>query len=345
VTNVDFSKSAHHMNSQGLWSTSTSLRPLHSAISAIPRMAQAIVESIPSPSRGSVGIGPLRLNAYGLMIALGVVAAVTTTSRRWVRIGRSPDEVGAVAWLAVPAGVLGARIYHLMTDWKSYRGNWGQAFKIWDGGLGIWGGVILGTIVGVIVGRRRNLPALKLMDAAAPAIPLAQAIGRVGNWFNIELFGSPTTLPWGLEIPLDKRPDQFRNFTTFHPTFLYELLWNLGVVALVLFVGKRFGDRLKPGRLFAVYVAGYTFGRFWIERIRTDNAYKLLGLRINEWTASGFFLLAVFVLLRARAPKPSQTIAGDQSTVDDACQDLADSELVDTEHTDDENYRVAKPAQ
>lgn len=260
-------------------------------------LRSAVVASIPSPSRGTIGLGPLKFNAYGLCIALGAVAAVSFASKRWQRWGGNADDVAAISMFAVPAGVIGARLYHLATDWKSYRGHWGNALRIWDGGLGIWGGIALGTLVGLYVGRKRGCSMLGLLDAAAPALPLAQAIGRWGNWFNVELFGGPTSLPWALKVPLPKRPDAYRSFSTFHPTFLYESLWNLLVMALVLFVEKRFGRKLPKGRLFAVYVAGYTFGRFWIERIRTDRAYKILGLRINEWTSSILFLGAVAVLV------------------------------------------------
>jgi prolipoprotein diacylglyceryl transferase len=260
-------------------------------------LATNLLASIPSPSRSNIGLGPLKFNAYGLCIAIGAIAAVSMASKRWVRAGGSTAEMGTISWWAVPAGVIGARLYHLATDWKQYRGRWGDAFKIWDGGLGIWGGVILGVIVGLIVGKRLKLPFGGLLDAVAPALPLAQAIGRWGNWFNIEIFGGPSTLPWALEVPPNKRPDGLESFATFHPTFLYESLWDLFVVGLVLFVGKRYGHRLKSGRLFALYVAAYTFGRFWIERMRTDRAYTLLGFRINEWTAGVFFIGALIVLL------------------------------------------------
>jgi prolipoprotein diacylglyceryl transferase len=232
-----------------------------------------------------------------MCIAVGVFAAVWLAGRRWMARGGEVDDVPATSMFAVPAGVIGARIYHVATDWKSYRGHWGDALKIWDGGLGIWGGVALGTIVGLIVGRRRRLNLPRLMEAAAPAIPLAQAIGRIGNWFNIELFGGPTKAFWALEVPQSKRPEKYANFATFHPTFLYELLWNLLVVAIVLSVEKRYSNRLKPGRLFAVYVAAYTFGRFWIERIRVDNAYRLLDLRVNELVAASVFVIAAMVIV------------------------------------------------
>lgn len=255
--------------------------------------------SIPSPSRATINLGPLKFNAYGLCIALGAIAAVSFASKRWQDAGGNSDDVAAISMFAVPAGVVGARMYHVATDWKSYRGNWGNALRIWDGGLGIWGGIALGTLVGLYVGARRGCSARGLLDAAAPALPLAQAIGRWGNWFNVELFGGPSKLPWALEVPLAKRPVAYKEFSTFHPTFLYESLWNLFVVALVLVVERRFGRKLSKGRLFAVYVAGYSFGRFWIERIRTDPASKVLGLRINEWTSSLLFLAAIAVLIAA----------------------------------------------
>ena len=257
----------------------------------------SIILSIPSPSRNTIRLGPLKLNAYGMCIAIGVVAAVWLSGRRWKRRGGNTDDMSAIAMWAVPAGVVGARIYHVATDWKSYRGQWGDALRIWDGGLGIWGGVALGVVVGLIIGKRRGLPLPALLEVVAPAIPLAQAIGRWGNWFNIELFGGPSTLPWALEVPLRKRPERYQGSTTFHPTFLYEAAWNLLVVGLVLLVERRWGRRLRPGRLFAVYVAGYTFGRFWIERVRVDKSYRLLGFRINELVAGTVFLIAVAVLV------------------------------------------------
>jgi prolipoprotein diacylglyceryl transferase len=301
-----------------LVSFGTSLLGTHTA-----SLRTVILGSIPSPSRGTLNLGPLKFNAYGLCIALGALAAVSLTSKRWQRQGGNRDDAAAISMFAVPAGVIGARLYHVATDWKSYRGNWGQAFRIWDGGLGIWGGIALGTIVGLIVGRRRGCSVSGLLDAAAPALPLAQAIGRWGNWFNIELFGGPTKLPWGLEVPLAKRPRAYQSFTTFHPTFLYESLWNVAVCGLVLLVERRLGRKLPKGRLFAVYVAGYTFGRFWIERIRTDPASKLLGLRINEWTSSVLFVIAVGVLVMSmRSPKESN-----QQPVDIDPIDLEDEPL------------------
>ncbi len=259
-----------------------------------------LVASIPSPSSGSIHLGPLRLNAYGMSIAIGMMVAVWVTDRRWQAQGGHPSDIGAIATWALPAGVIGSRIYHVATDWKSYRGRWIETLWLWQGGLGIWGGVALGTIGGVMVARRRQLDAPRLMDAAAVGIPLAQAIGRWGNWFNVELFGRPSSLPWALEVPPAKRPAGYLDATTFHPTFLYESIWCVLVALLVIAVQKRFGHRLAPGRLFAVYVAGYTFGRFFIERIRIDKSSRLFGLRFNEWVAGTVFIIAVAVIAWGR---------------------------------------------
>ncbi len=264
-----------------------------------------LLGSIPSPSSGSLHLGPLRLNAYGMCIAVGMMVAVWVTDRRWQAEGGHPADMGAIATWALPAGVIGSRIYHVATDWKSYRGRWIETLWLWQGGLGIWGGIALGTLGGVMVARRRHLDSLRLMDAAAVGIPLAQAIGRWGNWFNVELFGRPSSLPWALEVRPGKRPVGYLDATTFHPTFLYESIWCVLVAGLVLVVQKRFGHRLKPGRLFAVYVAGYTFGRFFIERIRIDKSTRLFGLRFNEWVAATVFLIAVAVIATGRRGRTS----------------------------------------
>jgi prolipoprotein diacylglyceryl transferase len=257
---------------------------------------------LPSPSSGALHIGPLQLRAYGLMIALGVVAAVKVASDRWVAKGGRADDMTAVATWGVPAGLIGARLYHVMTDYQRFQGRWLHAFAIWEGGLGIWGGIALGALVGWVVARRRGCDATAMLDAVAPAIPLAQAIGRLGNWFNQELFGKPSTLPWALKIDPSHRPDGYLDQATFHPTFLYESLWNLLVVALVLWADRRWN--LTRGRLFALYVAGYTAGRFWIEALRIDDAHHVLGLRLNDWTSIVVFLAAgAFLLLRKSVPE------------------------------------------
>jgi prolipoprotein diacylglyceryl transferase len=262
--------------------------------------------SFPSPSSGILKLGPISLHAYGLCIAFGMAAAVGLASRRWVARGGHQDHIGKMAVWALPAGIIGARMYHVLTDWQKFNGRRMDAFKIWEGGLGIWGGVFLGTVVGLLKAKHLRLPLRTMLDVAAPAIPLAQAIGRWGNWFNQELFGRPSTLPWAIQIDRNRRPDEFKPFETFHPTFLYESLWNLLVVGVVLLVEKALGQRLKPGRLFAVYVAGYTFGRLLIEQMRTDEATKLFGLRINTFTAGALLLLAIVALATGLTQRRNQ---------------------------------------
>jgi len=253
---------------------------------------------LPSPSSGEIRIGPLPLRAYGLLIALGVYAAVVLTSRRYRRRGGDPELITAIAIWAVPAGIVGARLYHVITDYELYTHHLIGIFKIWDGGLGIWGGVLGGTAVGAWVAHRHGADVRLLLDCVAPALPLAQAIGRWGNYFNQELFGRPTTLPWALKIDAAHRPIQYLQYRTFQPTFLYESLWDLIVVALVLYAERHI--RLRRGYLFAVYVAAYTFGRFWVESLRIDFAHKFFGLRLNDWVSIVVFLGAVGFIVAGR---------------------------------------------
>ncbi|MFZ4517666.1 MAG: prolipoprotein diacylglyceryl transferase [Microthrixaceae bacterium] len=248
------------------------------AVAAAPFTA-----AIPSPSFQDLTIGPLSFRMYGLCIALGVLAAVVIARRRWEAWGGDGEDVVSIALGAVPAGLIGARLYHVVTDWSDrYSGGrwWPDAFMVWKGGLGIPGGVLAGVLVGVLIAVRLKIDWRRMADAAAPAIPVAQAIGRLGNWFNQELYGRPTDLPWALRI--DAAPG-YPPGTTFHPTFLYEGLWNLGLAGLIVLGGRRVV--LKPGRWFAVYVAGYGLGRLWVESLRIDEATKILGLRVNIWTA------------------------------------------------------------
>jgi prolipoprotein diacylglyceryl transferase len=240
---------------------------------------------------------------YGLMIALGVLAAVWLMGRRLAAAGHSPDHAAGMAMWAVPAGVVGARLYHVITDWRSFEGRWGDAFKIWEGGLGILGGVIAGAIAAVVYMRRHGLDPLETIDLAAPALPLAQAIGRWGNWFNQELFGKPTDLPWGLEIDSDHRPAEHIAEDTFHPTFLYESLWNIGVVVALLAIERT--GRLRSGRLFAAYLGLYAMGRLWIEALRIDTATEVIGLRVNLWVFSVVLVAAAVVVFMGRVGGPS----------------------------------------
>jgi prolipoprotein diacylglyceryl transferase len=262
--------------------------------------------SIPSPGSNAIHIGPLQLRAYGLMIALGVVAAVWLAGRRLERSGQGTrDDFSAIAVWAVLAGVLGARAYHVVTSWNDDFTNPVNWFKIWEGGLGIPGGLAAGIMVGVWRIRQRGVPVAAAVTAAAPALPLAQAIGRVGNWFNQEVFGRPTDLPWALEISDGKAAAAgYPPGTTFHPTFLYESLGNLVLVGLLLLVERKV--RLRPGALMAVYLAGYALLRFGVESLRIDAANEILGLRVNTWVSAIVFVAAAgYLAIRGRPPRPT----------------------------------------
>ena len=251
---------------------------------------------LPSPSSGVWEIGPVPVRAYALAIILGVIAAVVIGERRWVARGGTKGLVTDVATLAVPGGIVGARIYHVITSPERYLDDPIAALYVWQGGLGIPGGIAGGFLVSWLVLHRRGIAKGAFADAVAPGVAVAQAIGRLGNWFNQELFGRPTTLPWGLEIDPDNA-DAIAGAAAYHPTFLYELLWNLGVAAVVVWADRRF--RLGGGRAFALYVALYATGRIWIEALRIDDANTLLGLRLNV-VVMGVVLLGAVVYLVVR---------------------------------------------
>jgi len=255
-----------------------------------------VFSSIPSPSSGSLDLGPLTLRGYGLMIALGVLAAVWLTAKRFTDRSLSADHAAGIAMWGVPAGIIGARFYHVITDWGRFSGNWGEAFKIWKGGLGILGGVIVGYLAAMIYCKRANLDLRTAMDVVAPAIPLAQMIGRWGNWFNQELYGRPSELPWALEIDPENRPVQHLEQATFHPTFLYESLWNLMVVLALIKIDRV--KKLTSGMLFIVYLALYSIGRIWVEALRIDEATKIAGLRVNIWVFALLLLLSLGLLFK-----------------------------------------------
>jgi len=295
--------------------------------------AVGLLANIPSPTDGSLKIGPLELRAYGLMIALGVLAAVWLCGRRFEQRGiGTRDDAATLALWAVPAGVIGARLYHVITDWNRFDDHLGDIFKIWEGGLGIWGGIAGGVAVGIYVARRRGMPIALVLTCATPALPLAQAIGRWGNWFNQELFGRQTDLPWALEVSPEKAAEAgYPPGTTFHPTFLYESLWNLALCGALLYIDRRWGDRLKPGRLFAVYVAGYTFARFFIERIRIDPANEIGGFRVNEWVSAIVFVAAVGYLVVDGFAKPAVATDGVDDDGSDETEALEDEVAIDDE--------------
>ncbi|MER6323492.1 MULTISPECIES: prolipoprotein diacylglyceryl transferase [Streptomyces] len=254
---------------------------------------------IPSPSRGVLYLGPIPLRGYAFCIIIGVFVAVWLGNKRWIARGGRSGTVADIAVWAVPFGLIGGRLYHVITDYQLYFSegrDWVDAFKVWEGGLGIWGAIAFGAVGAWIGARRRGVPMPAYADAVAPGIALAQAIGRWGNWFNQELYGKPTDLPWAVEITSTA---DGRLPGTYHPTFLYESLWCIGVALLVIWADRRF--RLGHGRAFALYVAAYCAGRFWIEYMRVDDAHHILGLRLNNWTALFVFLLAVlYIVLSAR---------------------------------------------
>jgi prolipoprotein diacylglyceryl transferase len=267
--------------------------------------------SIPSPPEDVWHLGPIPIRAYALAILAGILVAIWLGNKRWIARGGEPGVVGDVAIWAVPFGIVGARLYHVGTDWELYFAEGEdplEALQIWDGGLGVWGAIALGAVGGWIACRRRGIPLPAVADALAPGIVLAQAIGRWGNWFNQELFGRPTDLPWGLEIDPGKRPSAYASAETFHPTFLYESLWCIGVALVLLWADRRF--RMGHGRVFALYVALYTVGRGWIESLRIDPANEVLGLRLNVWTSILVFAGAVtYIVVSARRRPGRETPA------------------------------------
>ncbi len=244
---------------------------------------------IPSPGTGTLDLGPLTIHMYGLTLLVAIAACILLTGYRWTRRGGDWDLVLKVAVWGVAAGIVGARIYHDVTSWDEVSSpKWKGVFAVWEGGLGVWGGIALGCLVGAIVVRREGARVRDMMDAVAPGLLLAQAIGRWGNWWNQELYGKPTDLPWGLKIDPEHRVAGYEDRATFHPTFLYEFVYDLIGVGLLLALDRRF--RFKPPALFALYVSYYTAGRFCEELLRIDPAHELAGLRLNAWVSIVVFI-------------------------------------------------------
>ncbi|MFJ3591587.1 prolipoprotein diacylglyceryl transferase [Streptomyces sp. NPDC090231] len=258
---------------------------------------------IPSPSTGVIDLGPIPLRGYAFCIIIGVFVAVWLGNKRWIARGGRAGTVADIAVWAVPFGLVGGRLYHVITDYQLYFSDgedWVDAFKIWQGGLGIWGAIALGAVGAWIGCRRRGIPLPAWADALAPGIAVAQACGRWGNWFNQELYGRETDVPWALKI--SEGPNRVAG--TYHPTFLYESLWCIGVALLVIWADRRF--KLGHGRAFALYVASYCAGRAWIEYMRVDEAHHILGLRLNVWTALIVFVLAVVYMVISAKVRPGR---------------------------------------
>ena len=254
---------------------------------------------IPSPSTGVWYLGPIPLRAYGIVIAVGMIVGVWWTARRYRARGGDPDVLYDVAMWAIPIGIIGARLYHVVTSPEAYFGPGGDPWlipQIWRGGLGIWGGVGAGALGAFLAVKRAGVCFGPIADSLAPALLVAQAIGRWGNWFNQELFGGPTTLPWGLQIDAAHLPAGYAPGTLFHPAFLYECLWNLAAAALIVWFDRR--RRFAAGQVFGLYLMAYTLGRAWIEMLRIDDAHTLGGLRLNVWTSLLVFAVgaALFVI-------------------------------------------------
>ncbi|MFG2889615.1 prolipoprotein diacylglyceryl transferase [Streptomyces sp. NPDC048248] len=287
---------------------------------------------IPSPSTGVVHLGPIPLRGYAFCIIIGVFIGVWLGNKRWIQRGGRSGTVADIAVWAVPFGLVGGRLYHVITTYEPYFGEGGHpldAFKVWEGGLGIWGAVALGAVGAWIGCRRRGIPLPAYADALAPGLALGQAIGRWGNWFNQELYGRATDVPWALEISSD--PAIGRVGGTYHPTFLYESLWCIGVALLVIWADKRF--KMGHGRVFALYVAAYCAGRAWIEYMRVDEAHHILGMRLNVWTALIVFLCAIayLVVSAKRAPGREAVVEPLAQAADGEGAEGADGDKVSVE--------------
>jgi prolipoprotein diacylglyceryl transferase len=273
---------------------------------------------LPSPSQGVWHLGPLPIRAYAFCILAGILVAVWLTRRRWAARGGNRDDVVDIAIWAVPFGLVGGRLYHLATDpelyFKAGENPW-QAFAVWDGGLGIPGAVLLGALGTWIGCRRKGIGLAAFADAVAPGLGLAQAIGRFGNYFNQELYGRASTLPWAIRIDPAHRPPDTPDVAFYQPTFFYETLWDASAALLVIWAGRRFG--LRDGRAFALYLALYAVGRSWIEALRVDHANHIAGLRLNDWMTLIVFASAVSYLL-ARRERPAKPSIGETDDADEA---------------------------
>ncbi len=269
----------------------------------------ALPAYLPSPSISSFNLGPLVIHFYALMYLVGITFAVIITRRRWRAVGGNPDLVGDVAIWSVPAGIVGGRIYFDITTPMDIPHVWYGVFAVWDGGLGIWGGIALATLVGIWRLRRAGANVGQFMDAVAPALLVAQGIGRIGNYFNKELFGRPTGLPWGLEIPFQYRvsggiPTADLHFSTFQPTFLYELIFDFAWAAVLVWLGHH--RRIKPPGLFALYVFGYSAYRIFEESLRIDSSVHIFGLRLNMYIATILAVVGAIWFYRSqRRPQPA----------------------------------------
>lgn len=303
-----------------------------------------ILAYIPSPTISQFSIGPVTIHIYALCILMGIVLAVWITTTRWKKLGGNFDQVLDITLVSVPAGIIGARLYHIITTPERFfgpDGDWAEMFRIWNGGLGIWGGVLFGALAAWAWCRHKHYPMALLADAIAPGLLVAQAVGRLGNWFNQELYGAPTTLPWGLKLNMEGtaigHSEQCYDGATcpsgtlFHPTFLYEMIWNLIGAAIIVYISSKAMKKLKAGSLFAVYIMWYTLGRTWIESLRIDYAHEFLGVRINVWVSMAVFVLgAVSFIVVQQMGKDTDLLAEKLRTVTEIEQRLENGESEDS---------------
>lgn len=299
---------------------------------------------IPSPTISQFSIGPVTIHIYALCILMGIVLAVWITTTRWKKLGGNFNQVLDITLVSVPAGIIGARLYHIITTPERFfgpDGDWAEMFRIWNGGLGIWGGVLFGALAAWAWCRHKHYPMALLADAIAPGLLVAQAVGRLGNWFNQELYGAPTTLPWGLKLNMEGtaigHSEQCYDGATcpsgtlFQPTFLYEMIWNLIGAAIIVYIGSKAMKKLKAGSLFAVYIMWYTLGRTWIESLRIDYAHEFLGVRINVWVSMAVFVLgAVSFIVVQQMGKDTDLLAEKLRTVTEIEQRLENGESEDS---------------
>jgi prolipoprotein diacylglyceryl transferase len=274
----------------------------------------AMLASIPSPSFNEITIGPLTVHVYGILIGIGVAVAAIVITRRYAHFGEDPSILDRVIFWTVLLGFVGARLAYITTHTARYEGRWYAIFFIWEGGLALFGGLTVGSITAVVMVRRLGGDPWAFADAAAVGLPLAQAIGRWGNYFNQELFGTPTDVPWGLQIAPENRPAEYLDAATFHPTFLYESLWNAFIlVPTILWLERR--GKLARGASIGVYLVMYGFIRFLTELLRIDTTFRFLGLSRNAWVALGAMVLGVLIIVvRQRRGEPQIRVASETPT-------------------------------
>ncbi len=306
----------------------------------------SVMASIPSPSSNGISLGPIEVRAYGFLIAIGVLAGVWMAGRRLAEDGLDPEIIPALALWVLPAAIVGARVYFVLTNWGQFSDDLGSVVRLWDGGLGIPGGVALGGLVGIIRLRRDGTPLPPVFTAVALGLPLGQIIGRFGNWFNQELYGRPTDLPWGLEIDAAHRLPGFENDELFHPTFAYEIIWNIALLGFLIWIDRR--RVLKPGALFAVYLIGYGIGRILIETVRIDPVNELLGIRLHIWAMVAFMVAATWYLFRSgfavgfgrsktAMESPSEAATPEVDGEDEDQEDEVDEAVSTSETADDQD--------